>query len=388
MRLKSSHLFAIAIIVVVALFFIVGTLKGGGHKGKNSAQAKTAPAATIASVQVLQAPETQHPYTVIVRGRTEAARVVSVKSETAGSVAATPATEGSNVAKGAVLCRLNLDARQAGLDQARAMMKSRQLTQQASLDLAKKGYRSQTQVLQDQANLDNAQAGVRQAEIALEQMSIRAPFAGVFDKRDAEIGTYLSPGQSCGTMIELNPLLIVGDLPETETSKLHVGSPASAKLLSGETLSGHVRYVARDADPQTRTYHVEIAVQNPKLIREHFLGRGARAPGAGLVPGARRRRTAGRALRPVERHGRLRAGHGDRGNRGRGLGVGPARPDPGDHRRPVLCGRRPEGSGRRRTLIQGQIPPVGGSDVGVGLISRGSQDSSAEPGRSCRRRRQ
>ena len=287
MRLKSSHLFAIAIVVVVALFFIVGTLIGGGHKEKKGAQAKPAPASAIASVQVLQAPETLHPYNVIVRGRTEAARVVSVKSETAGSVAATPATEGAYVPKGAVLCRLNLDARQAGLDQARAMMKSRQLTQQASLDLAKKGYRSQTQVLQDQANLDNAQAGVRQAEIALEQMSIRAPFSGVFDKRDAEIGTYLAPGQACGTMIELNPLLIVGDLPETETSKLHVGSPASAKLLSGETLSGHVRYVARDADPLTRTYHVEIAVQNPKLIRSGLSATVNISSGAGpahLVP--------------------------------------------------------------------------------------------------------
>lgn len=287
MRLKSSHLFAIAIVVVVSLFFIVGTLIGGGHKEKNGAQAKPAPATTIASVQVLQAPETMHPYTVIIRGRTEAARSVSVKSETAGSVAATPATEGSYVPKGAVLCRLNVDARQAGLDQARAMLKSRQLTQQASLDLAKKGYRSQTQVLQDQANLDNAQAAVRQAEIALEQMSIRAPFAGVFDKRDAEIGSYLSPGQACGTMLELNPLLIVGDLPETETSKLHVGSPASAKLLSGETLSGHVRYVARDADPQTRTYHVEIAVQNPKLIRSGLSATVNISSGAGpahLVP--------------------------------------------------------------------------------------------------------
>ena len=267
MRLKSSHLFAIGIAVVVALFFIVGTLIGGGKKHPAEAKATRAPANTTASVQVAVTPETQHPYTVTIRGRTEAARTVQVKSESAGTVAATPATEGSYVAKGAVLCRLNVDARQAGLDQARAMLRSRQLTQQASIELAKKGYRSQTQLLQDQANLDNAQAAVRQAEIGVEQMSIRAPFAGVFDKRDAEIGTYLSPGQSCGTMIELNPLLVVGDLPESQADKLHVGSTAVAKLLSGEVLSGHVRYVAREADPQTRTYHVEVAVPNPKLTR-------------------------------------------------------------------------------------------------------------------------
>jgi multidrug efflux system membrane fusion protein len=162
-----------------------------------------------------------------------------------------------------VLCRLAVDARQATLDQAQAALKSRQLQMQASTNLAAKGYRSQTQVLQDQANLDAASAAVRQAEVALKQVNIRAPFAGVFDHRDAEIGTYLAPGQPCGTMIELNPLLIVGDMPETETSKVRMGATATAKLVSGETISGRVRFIARDADPATRTYRVEITAANP-----------------------------------------------------------------------------------------------------------------------------
>jgi multidrug efflux system membrane fusion protein len=66
-------------------------------------------------------------------------------------------------------------------------------------------------------------------------------------------------------MIELNPLLVVGDAPETQAASLRVGAPASAKLVSGQMLSGRVRYVAHDADPQTRTYHVEVAVANPSL---------------------------------------------------------------------------------------------------------------------------
>src|SRR5205085_7604239 len=100
------------------------------------------------------------------------------------------------------------------------------------------------------------------AEIALSQVNIRAPFSGVFDKRDAEIGSYLAPGQSCGMMIELDPLLVVGDGPEPDAAKLRVCAPATAKLVSGQLLNGRVRYVAHDADPQTRTYHVEVAVPN------------------------------------------------------------------------------------------------------------------------------
>jgi len=266
MRLKSSYVVAIGIVLFVALLFAIGSLSGGK---KDKADAKAAAAAAKPSgppsVQVQVTPETLHRYTVTIRGRTEAARTVVVRSETAGTVAAVPSVEGAFVRKGAILCKLNVDARQAAVDQARAQVRAQQLTQQASVELARKGYRSQTQLLQAQAALDNAQAVLRQAEVALEQTNVRAPFDGVFDKRDAEIGAYLAPGQSCGSMIELDPLLIVGDLPETETSRLRVGATGTALLLSGQSLSGHVRYLSHEADPQTRTYHLEVTARNPGL---------------------------------------------------------------------------------------------------------------------------
>ena len=287
MRLKTSHWFAIAVAVFVGLFFLIGGLFHMGKKAVPKDKAEAAVSVAVTSVQVSQALESQHPYSITVRGRTEAARSVVARSETAGIVSATPATEGSYVAKGTVLCRLKVDARSAGVDQARAALRSRELTQKASVELAAKGYRSETQVLQDKAQLDGAQASLRQAEIALEQTNIRAPFNGVFDKRDAEVGTYLAPGQACGTMIELDPLLVVGDLPETETSQLHIGASAVAKLVSGETLNGRVRYVARDADPQTRTYRMEVTASNPRLTRSGLSASVKVASGVGpahLIP--------------------------------------------------------------------------------------------------------
>ena len=284
MRLKSQYLFVAIVVAVLVVAFAVGTLMN--RAGKGSAEAKTT-ANALPTVQAVLTPETIREYDVVIRGRTEAARSVIVRSETAGVVAATPAVEGSFVRKGVVLCRLNLDARQATLDQARAMLRSRQLQQKASADLLAKGYRSQTQVLQDQANLDAASANVRQAELGVEQMSIRAPFDGVFDKRDAEIGAYLAPGQACGTMIELNPLLIVGDLPELDAAKVQVGAHATAQLTSGETLSGRVRYAAREADAQTRTYRIEIAADNPQMTRSGLSASVRIASGSGpahMVP--------------------------------------------------------------------------------------------------------
>ena len=263
MRLKPQYLFVIAVVVAVGLYFIVRSLLGIGHS--ETAQAKPTAPTGPPSVQVRLIPEVQRQYDLVVRGRTQATRTVVVRSETAGVVAGAPVLQGTAVKQGEVLCRLAVDARQATLDQARAARKSAELIQQQNSELAKKGFRSPTQVLQAQASLDAATAAVRQAEIAIAQVNIKAPFAGVFDHRDAEVGTYLAPGQPCGTMIELNPLLVVGDVPETEAASLKVGAPATARLVSGQVLTGRIRYVARDADPQTRTYHLEVAIPNSKL---------------------------------------------------------------------------------------------------------------------------
>ncbi|MDB5474788.1 MAG: efflux system protein [Phenylobacterium sp.] len=282
MRLKSQYVFVIGVVGVIALYFLVRALFGGGH-GPNPAAAKPLSAASsIPSVQVKLIPETLRQYDVVLRGRTQATRAVLVKSETSGVVAEAPVLQGTVVAKGAVLCRLAVDARQAALDQARANFKSMQLQQQANAELAKKGYRSPTQVAQSQAGADQAQAFVRASEIALKQVEIRAPFAGVFDHRDAEVGSYLSPGQSCGSLIELNPLLVVGDVPETDAAKLHVGAAATARLVDGQAMSGRVRYVAHDADPATRTYHLEIVSPNPQLTTRSGLSAEVRiAAGSG-----------------------------------------------------------------------------------------------------------
>jgi multidrug efflux system membrane fusion protein len=261
MKLKSSHWVAIGIAAAVVLLFVVGGFVNA-MGSKKETQAET-PKTQVPLVQVALIPESRQPYVVSVRGRTEANKTVVVRAETAGPVAATPAREGGFVAKGAVLCRISTDARQASLDQARALMKSRQLEKEASDRLAAQGYRSQTQQLQAQASLDGASAQVRQAEVLLDQVNIRAPFAGVFDRREAEIGAYLSPGAACGTMIQLDPLVIIADIAERDVGGIQVGATAVATLTTGEILTGRVRLVARDADPTTRTYRVEIEAPNP-----------------------------------------------------------------------------------------------------------------------------
>jgi multidrug efflux system membrane fusion protein len=259
MRLEPRYMVVGGIVGVFALYFVVSAVLGGhGHAAKASAPADTTPTVQVSLLQPQMRPDT-----VAMRGRTQAARTVSVRSETAGVVAATPVREGSFVRAGQVLCKLKVDARQATLDQAEANLRSKQLTQKASAELAARGFRSPTQLLADQANLDQASASVRQAEVALNQTDIRAPYAGVFNERDIEVGGYLAAGGACGVVIELDPLKIVGDVPETEIGKVKLGAPAHVVLASGEKIDAVVYYIAKDADPQTRTYPVELIARNP-----------------------------------------------------------------------------------------------------------------------------
>ncbi|HEY3811986.1 MAG TPA: efflux RND transporter periplasmic adaptor subunit [Caulobacteraceae bacterium] len=260
MRIKRSYIFAGAILGAVVGFFALSAVFGAKSK---PAEAATSKGVQTQAVQVNLIAPTLRAYDVTIRGRTEAPRTVQVRSETSGLVAETPTVKGSWVHAGQVLCRLAVDARQASLDQAQAKLRSMDLTYQANQKLAAKGFRSETQVLAAKADLDQASAAVRSAQVAIRQIDIKAPFAGVFDTRDVEVGGYLAPGQSCGTVVELDPILIVGDVPEADASKLTVGEPASAKLTTGGVLTGRVRYVAHEADPQTRTYHVEVVAPNP-----------------------------------------------------------------------------------------------------------------------------
>ena len=262
MRLEPRYLVVGGIVAAFALYFIVSAVVSG-HGAKAKA---TGPVDQTPSVQIAVAAPQMRPDVVAMRGRTQAARSVSVRSETAGVIAATPVREGSFVGAGQILCKLKVDARQATVDQARANLRSKELTQKASAELATRGFRSPTQVLSDQANLDQASASVRQAEVALNQTDIRAPYAGVLNERDIEVGGYLAAGGACGVVIELDPLKIAGDVPETEITKVRLGAPAHAVLASGERIEGVVYYIAKDADPQTRTYPVVIVARNPGSV--------------------------------------------------------------------------------------------------------------------------
>ncbi len=259
--MKKSYIAAAAIAALAILYFVLHALFIGAPKTGEPAPAASGQAQSF-KVVVRTLKAVTRPGILVLRGRSEALRSVSVRAETASSVAATPALEGGKVKKGDVLCRLSVQARQAMLDQAWATSAARKLEWQAAKALVAKGHRSATQAASARAAYDAAQAAVRQAEIELENINIRAPFDGVFVRRDVEIGDYLTPGQSCGLVAQLDPLIIAANAAEKDITNVHVGMKGQAELATGQRFSGIVRYVDPVADPATRTFRVELQADN------------------------------------------------------------------------------------------------------------------------------
>lgn len=249
---------------------------------------------------------------VVLRGRTEAARQVDVMAETSGKVVSVPLRKGRMVSKGQELCKLDPGTRMATLSDARARLaealarvpeaRAHQEEAQARLDEAKinnnaalklsqGGYATETRVATTQAGvrageaavqaaksgLESARAGIQSAEASvatvereIEQLTITAPFDGLLETDTAEFGSLMQAngpaGGHCATIIQLDPLKLVGFVPETEVNKVVIGAKAGAKLAAGgEAVTGHVTFISRSADPETRTFRIEIQVPNTDL---------------------------------------------------------------------------------------------------------------------------
>jgi len=260
MNINKSYLFAAGAVLAIALWFWYNS--GREESPSQPSRPAAQQSAPIPTVVVEYRESEDHQNTFSLFGRTEANREVDVKAETAGLVISTPVTEGRRIKRGTTLCRQDVDARQANLDQAQATLEARQFDLQSTKTLVDKGYRSAVQLKSEKAAVDGARAAVKQAQIELDNVNMRAPFSGVFDSQMAEVGDYLLPGQACGKLIEMNPLIVTVELTETQVGEMKIGQEAAVQLVTGENVTGKIRFIEANANASTRTFRTEIEVPN------------------------------------------------------------------------------------------------------------------------------
>ncbi len=307
-----------AALVIVALYFLVFerdalfAFAGRGDVEESTASETEEAAVSLANenavrVVALRSVAREIDSAVLLRGQTKANRQVEVLAETTSTVISEPKRRGAFVEAGDLLCELDPGTRpaslaeakagkleaesripeaEARLEEAHALVAEADINLKAARKLSETGFGSETRRVSSEAAMSSAEAGIKSAEAGLEatragiesaaaeveaaqremdRLTIEAPFQGLLESDTAELGSLMQPGTLCATIIQLDPIKLVGFVPETEVNRVQVGALASAQLVTGRQVEGRVTFLSRSADETTRTFEVEITVPNEDL---------------------------------------------------------------------------------------------------------------------------
>lgn len=198
----------------------------------------------------------------LIKGRTEANRRVVLKAQIGGLLATRADSEGAVVEQGAVLCQLAEEDRALKLLEAQSALSQAKIEYDGALALKTAGYQSKQAIAAAKARMDSANALLKRRELEMEYLTIRAPFKSVVESFNVEQGDLLSMGSQCAVVLELDPLVVVGQVSEKVVAQLESGMAVQVGFEGGELLIGELSYVASEADAVTRTFRIEAELEN------------------------------------------------------------------------------------------------------------------------------
>lgn len=209
MKVKQTYKTA----AITAIFLLIWMVSGSLVEEEASPQSESS-LATLSSVTVLNSNAILKSKTVKASGFTEADKFIQVRAEIGGRVISTPFKQGDYVKEGDLLCQLYIAGREA-------------------------------------------------------YPKIVAPFSGYLESLRVDKGDYLNTGGVCASLIDSNPMLLIADIAEKEIADIDVGANSMARLISGDKIQGKVSFIATSADKNTRTFRVEVQVDNKdRAIRD------------------------------------------------------------------------------------------------------------------------
>ena len=191
--------------------------------------------------------------------------------------------EGDRVSKGAVLVRIRAAEYEDKVRQATSQAAAVEaVLQKAKLDFdrATRLYGTQSMTKPDfdaaKAQYDSAESQLRaaraetsEAEIALRDTSVVAPFDGDIVKKSVELGAFVGPGVPAFAMAKTDLVKIIVGVPDTVVRSIKLGQPIEVAIdaFPTRTFNARISRMSSAADAVTRNFDVEVAIPN----REHLL---------------------------------------------------------------------------------------------------------------------
>ena len=215
-------------------------------------------------VAVAPAKVESHSPTLTLSGRTEADRKVVIAARTGGVLTELRVKRGQYVEKNEVIAVLSDEAREAQVAQARALVAQRKAELEARRKLVMTGTLPKLDLVNLESQASAAEAALSAAEAERDRGTVRAPWAGVVTDVPVQVGTsaFSMAGKDIAQIIALDPMLAVVEAAERNLGGITTGAPAEIRLVTGQKVTGRVRFVSKSAAPATRTYRVEVEIPN------------------------------------------------------------------------------------------------------------------------------
>jgi membrane fusion protein, multidrug efflux system len=228
-----------------------------------TAPAPAPPTAPVPVTAVMVKPA-RVPMTLEAIGTLRAVREVVLAPEIAGRVVAIHFEAGQKVSAGQPLVDLYQGPEEADRASALAQAHYASIQLERSRKLAPSNVEPRQLLEQHEAELEEAQASVRQLDARIEQHHIRAPFAGVLGIRRINPGQYLNAGDAIATLTDLDQLYVDFNLPQQDLPQVRVGERVQVRTDAwpGRTFEGKVNALEPKVEEQTRNVSIEAILEN------------------------------------------------------------------------------------------------------------------------------
>ncbi|MEY8248266.1 MAG: efflux RND transporter periplasmic adaptor subunit [Bermanella sp.] len=261
MRLQRGHCLALAATVILSIWMASGKMNKAAQP--HSVAVVANPQSDIFSVQVTRFHAQTVTPELVIHGQTAPNRRVDLSSELTGRVIRIHRREGDFVEKGQLIMEIDPQDKPHRLLMAQAQLKQRTLEHKANQNLIKKGLQNETRLAHSDALLAAAKAQVKLLQVQLAATKVRAPFAGVLEDRKVEVGTFLKSGNGIISLLDFDPFIIKGYAAEKDLLRLKTGTQARGRTLDGQEHLGVIRYIASQASAASRTFAIELQIDNP-----------------------------------------------------------------------------------------------------------------------------
>ncbi len=209
-------------------------------------------------------PERMH-RTLTLYGETHPDRTVTVTAEMAARVTAIAGQKGQLIKKGSDIATLYQGSLPQQIKAADARVRQTAIDYQSALSLKDSNHIARNRLAQLEVDKSLAESEVARLKVMMSNSQLTAPISGILNERFTEEGDFVDKGKPVATILDLDPLIVYVSVPQSIVQKLKTGDSAQVRYLDEQQVSGKIRYIARQSDQGTKTYQVEIAINNPGM---------------------------------------------------------------------------------------------------------------------------